>query len=157
MDIGVPLFLALTLIVLVLILTLTHRQSLGWHSALRALGLDNSGEGVLDGRGLSVVEARGQLTITVWVANRTRLLDEVQASDFLAVAPWIPALARTQLAALAPLGGDWRVVLEGRTLKLVGTRSSVRRPELFAYLVHLACDLAESVDARGQRKTLVVA
>ncbi len=157
MDTGVLVGLSFLLIGLATFCVYTHFRSRDWRTALGTLGLDTRGEGVVDGRGLSVTEAHGQLTITVFVANRTRLLDEVHADDFLAIAPWIPSLARTQLAALAPLGGNWHATLEGRTLKLTGSRSSVRRPELFTYLVQLACDLAESVDTRGHRPVFAVA
>jgi hypothetical protein len=119
-----------------------------WKSRLRSLGLDHHGEGVVEGRGIRVSEQRGVLTISVCIVNRNRLYDEVRADDLLALARWIPPLTRAQLAALAPLRGEWRTCIEGRTLRLIGRSASIRRPELLSYLIYLACDLAEGVDSR---------
>jgi hypothetical protein len=128
----------------------------GWRRGLRSLGLNERGEGVVEGRGVRAFERRGELVIEVCVANRGRLLDVLEADDLLARAPWIPPLARARLGALAPLHGCWRVEVEDRTLRLRGQCASVRRPELLGFLVDLACDLAESVDSR-ERRHLVVA
>lgn len=117
-----------------------------WKSRLRSLGLNRRGEGVLDGRGITVTEQRGIITISVCISNRSRLFDEVRADDLLALARWIPPLTRAQLTTLAPLRGDWRACVAGRTLTLSGKSSTVRRPELLGYLVTLACELAEGVD-----------
>ncbi|MGC4045424.1 MAG: hypothetical protein QM758_16660 [Armatimonas sp.] len=126
----------------------SHRAGL-WKSRLRALGLNQQGEGVLDGRGVSVTESRGILTISVCIANRSRLFDEVRADDLLALARWISPLTRAQLTTLAPLRGDWRASVVGRTLTLSGQSATIRHPELLGYLVTLACELAEGVDSRA--------
>jgi hypothetical protein len=126
---------------------------LRWSKSLKTLGLAHQGEGVYRGRAIQVSRKGSAVTIAIRTRNSARLYDELSSEVPVPGLPWISELAAMQLNTLAfarRVWDRWHIQLQGQTLKI---SCATVRPERLRFLLDLACDLADGVDAFGEEQT----